>query len=157
MELRDLLSSLFSGWETNNAAGAASSPYKGAGLPKMSVGAGQAPTIYDNGGLPADVVQRGRGVMRSQLPQGASGQITPYVESEQPPPQMLQSELSIAPPPAAIAPARLRARAPAYDTQALDNLMMQLSQGPTEGQNANIDDATRQRALVWALRNNPGA
>lgn len=32
-----------------------------------SVGKGQAPTIYDNGGLPADTVQRGIATMRSQL------------------------------------------------------------------------------------------
>lgn len=32
-----------------------------------SVGKGQAPTIYDNGGLPADTVQRGIAAMRDQL------------------------------------------------------------------------------------------
>jgi hypothetical protein len=44
--------------------------------------------------------------------------------------------------------------APGYDTQAMDDLAAQLSSPVTEGPNARIDDATRQRALAWALRQN---
>lgn len=35
--------------------------------PSVSLGSGQKPTIFDNGGLPADVVQRGIDTMRSQM------------------------------------------------------------------------------------------
>lgn len=35
--------------------------------PSVSLGSGQKPSIFDNGGLPADVVQRGIDTMRSQM------------------------------------------------------------------------------------------
>lgn len=44
------------------------------------------------------------------------------------------------------------APAAGYDTRAMDDLTAQLSSPLVEGPNANIDDATRQRALAWALR-----
>ena len=56
--------------------------------------------------------------------------------------------------PSSITRPRPRPRhAPAYDYAALDALTAPVT--VTEGPNANIDDATRQRALAWALRNNP--
>ena len=51
---------------------------------------------------------------------------------------------------------RMQPAAP--DQQGMDALMSQLvdpTGGITQGPNANIDDGTRQRALMWALRNNP--
>jgi len=103
--LKTLLAKLMSGWSTNNAAGAQSSPYAGAGP-----GAGAEPNL---GALAAPPAPR-RG------------------------------------PPAG-------RPAPGYDEMAMDELSMALSgdQGITEGQNANIDDDTRARALAWALRANP--
>lgn len=46
-----------------------------------------------------------------------------------------------------------RPQAPQQDTQGMDDLMMALQGGTTAGQNANIDDDTRTRALAFALRN----
>ena len=156
MELRELVAALIDGLGSNNSAGKAISPYREVGLPPISMGAGQGSTIYDMGGLPADTVQRGRDVIRSQLPQGASGIISQYVE-----PKIIDAptEAAVANPSAPVLPrvrvgtTRVKPR-PKYDTYAFDKLMTELSQGPTEGPNVNIDDATRQRALAWALRNN---
>jgi hypothetical protein len=71
---------------------------------------------------------------------------TPLVEpvpSVQRPRQRPTASAHLAPTPAA-----------GYDTQAMDDLTAQLSSPVTEGPNARIDDATRQRALAWALRQN---
>lgn len=65
---------------TNNAA-AQGGIYKDVGLPSISMGAGQAPTIYDNGGLDAGTVQRGIDTMRSQLADGKPQLSAPVVEA----------------------------------------------------------------------------
>lgn len=147
MDLREALAAMLSGWGTNNAAGAASSPYKDVGLQPMSMGPGQAPTIYDNGGLPADVVQRGAETMRGQMypRQHASGQITPYPE---PPVEVSPASVAMLQPQHAAM--RRRRVVPTYDHDAMDYLTAQLQEGP----NSRIDDDTRARALEWALRQN---
>lgn len=130
--MRSLLSRLFSGWGSNNAAGAASSPYNDV----SAVG------LRDAVRLPgADVAA----AQTSMLP-------TPV-------PAMGEQLIDITPPPATVIPALRqprRARSVSnYDEDGMQQLVDSF-QSPVEGPNANIDDATRQRALLWAMRNNQG-
>lgn len=126
-------------WGTNNAAGAATSPYGDVGPGPVSVGAGQAPTIYGNGGLR---VERDRVVAAPSVP----------------PPAMGDAFTDITPPPAAIAAARRQAiprprqRTPEEEV-ALDALMARLAANDEagaiyEGQNRRIGDDSRARALA---------
>jgi hypothetical protein len=125
---------MFAGWSSNNAQGRESSPYRGAGPGQWSVGPGVAPTIYDQGGLPADVVNRGRMQMQGQMPQSAQGRISDMPTG-----------------PGQIAPAARRW--PAYDYEAFDRTIAPHvgDGGITEGPNRNIDDETRMKALQWVL------
>ena len=138
---------MFAGWSSNNAQGRESSPYRGAGPGPWSVGPGVPPTIYDQGGLPADVVNRGRMQMQGQMPQYAQGRITDMPTG---PGQMAPVT---APGPGQIAPAARRW--PAYDYEAFDRAIGPhvAETGITEGPNRNIDDETRMKALQWVLSN----
>jgi|PlaIllAssembly_1097288.scaffolds.fasta_scaffold682669_1 hypothetical protein len=141
----DWFKELFAGWSSNNAQGRESSPYRGAGLGPWSVGAGVAPTIYDQGGLPADVVNRGRMQMQGQMPQYAQGRITDMpVQLGQPAPL---------PPPGIGDIATAARRWPAYDYEVFDRVIAPHvgDGGITEGPNRNIDDETRMKALQWVL------
>jgi hypothetical protein len=141
---------LFADWSTNAAAGRASSPYRDVGPGPVSVGGGAAPTIYGNGGLPSDVVERGRQTMREQMPQYSGGQITPYQEPQ-------AGQMAPNPPPGAGQIAPPARRYPGYDYAAFDRAIAphvgaaEPQSGVREGQNANIDDETRLRALQWVL------
>ena len=158
MSLRELLASLIPdapSLATNNSA-AGGNMYAGAGLPEMSIGAGQAPTINQPGvsALAPDVVQRGQDAMLATLNsrpsvigQMSSGTITPAAAPATPLSQ---------PPATRRTPHHTPRRAvPAYDTAAMDQLMAAIADGTYEGPNIRIDDDTRARALAWALRNNP--
>ena len=140
-DLRSMLSRLFSGW---------------------SVGKGAAPTIYENGGLTPDTVQRGQQAMMDTQLAARNAQAAAAPPMPMPPTDaqaQAQADLyengpmndanlpRFAPPP----------RAPGYDNVGMDALTAQLanpSAGITEGPNRNIGDDSRQRALemVAALR-----
>ena len=139
--LRSLLSRLLSGW---------------------SVGGGRAPTINQSGvsALSPETVQRGREAMQdtmlaAQNRSAASAPPMPMAPTDQEAAIMEQRRTVDGPMTDANLPAGIRARrarrAPGYDTAAMDYLTSPV----VEGQNANIDDDTRARALAWALRNNP--
>jgi hypothetical protein len=135
--LRGLLNKLFGGW---------------------SMGAGQAPTIGGASALSPATVEEGRTRMRDTLlaAQNAQAAQSPPMPAAPTDSQALAIAQNNANGPmtdANLPPmiARPRRRAPAYDYAAMDALTAPVTNGP----NANIDDATRQRALEWALRNNP--
>ena len=136
--LRSLLSRLLSGW---------------------SVGGGRAPTINQPGvsALSPETVNAGRTAMTdtmlaAQNRNAAAAPPMPMAPTNQEADIMEQRRTVDGPMTDANLPAGIRARrAPGYDTAAMDYLTSPL----VEGQNANIDDATRARAIAWALRNNP--
>jgi hypothetical protein len=138
----DWFKELFAGMSSNNAQGRESSPYRDVGPGPWSVGPGVAPTIYDQGGLPADVVNRGRMQMQGQMPQYAQGRITDMPAGQSPVPPAAAGQ---------IAPAARRY--PSYDYEAFDRTIAPHvgDGGITEGQNRNIDDETRMKALQWVL------
>lgn len=134
--IRDVLARLFSGW---------------------SVGPGVAPTINQAGysALSPEVVNEGRTRMADTMMAAANtpvaqrmsqGQITPLPEQAAP----------VAAPMVAPVAAPAPRRAPAYDMEAMQQLVDYINTPISEGPNANIDDVTRARALAWALRNNQG-
>ena len=144
--LRSLLSRLFGGW---------------------SMGAGQAPTIGGANALSPETVGRGRQAMQdtmlaAQNAQAAQSPPMPAAPTDSQALAIAQNNMN-GPmndtnlPPAVVRPRRGPPAAPAYDSaglQALIDQQMNPSAGITEGPNARIDDATRQRALAWALRQN---
>jgi hypothetical protein len=136
--LRGLLSKLFGGW---------------------SMGAGQAPTIGGASALSPATVEEGRTRMRDTLlaaqnAQAAQSPPMPAAPTDSQAAMIAQNNMNgpmtdaNLPP---MSPSRPRRAPPTYDYAAMDALTAPITEGP----NANIDDATRQRALEWALRNNP--
>ena len=128
------LSRMIPAISTNNAA-AGGGIYGDVGLPSMSVGGGTPPTINQPG---VSAIAVDRRPLADRLP---------APEQSLPEPSLS----ALMPAAAAVAPSRRPRRAPGYDTAAMDYLTSSI----VEGQNANIDDDTRARALAWALRNNP--
>lgn len=136
--LRSLLTKLFSGWSTNNAAGAQSSPYKDVSAQGM-VEAVRAPG-HQNLGRPDRVNRSDYVAPSSNTLTELSGVASPSLSLDVPPaPAMTDANL----------PAGIRAAAPQGYVAPEGSLGgMEI----TEGENANIDDDTRARALAWALR-----
>ena len=154
MPAQSPMSRMLGSLATNNDA--SGNIYAGAGLPEMSIGAGQAPTINQPGvsALAPDVVQRGQDAMLATLNsrpsvigQMSSGTITPAAAPATPLSQPLATRHTLHRTP--------RRAVPAYDEAAMDQLTAAIADGTYEGPNRNIDDDIRARALAWALRNNP--
>jgi hypothetical protein len=130
--LREVLSNLFSGW---------------------GIGGGTPPTINQAGysALSPEIVNEGRARMADTIMAAANtpvarrmseGQITP----------LAQEQVAMSAPAPRVTPKRRVV--PVYDVQAMQELVDSINTPITEGQNKNIDDVTRARALAWALRNN---
>ena len=131
--IRSLLSRLFDGW---------------------SVGAGKAPTIYGDNALPPDVVNDGRTRMADTMLAAQNRAAAPMpmapTDAEA---DALEAQRNGPMNDANLPPSirNMRRRAPAYDEAAMNYLTSPV----VEGQNANIDDDARARALAWAMRMNP--
>lgn len=125
--------------------------YAGAGPGPMSMGAGQAPSIYGNGGLPPELVQQGMQTMRDQM--------TPPLQQQQgmpPPMQQPQGQPNIAALMQGMGGQPMQQnRPPTRDNAAMDRMMMAIAQPYMEGPNMNITDDTRARAMAW-LRQQQG-
>jgi hypothetical protein len=128
----DSLRNYFSDWSMQNAK---TNPYEGVSLPSMpdmgslSLGSGQRPTIYGNNAVPV------------QQPQ-AMPEPMPYSEAK-PDLTALVQELKQRSYPSQQAQ---RQAPPAYDYNAVEQFTQPSF---TEGQNANIQDDTRTRAMQW--------
>jgi len=128
-------------------------------LPSISVGSPPVEDIYRpvREAMPAMGLGTSSAFSPAQAPlsQQPDSSMVGQIPENQPP----QPQLPPQPPPQIQRPRppQMRRAAPGYDEAAMNELMMQLSQGDqsiNEGQNANIGDDSRARALaqVAALR-----
>ena len=111
-------------------------------LRSFGVGSQNPPSIYGNGGLPPEVVQRGMNTMRNRM--------TPPLNQQQglPPPMQGQggpnvSALMGGPQQGAPMPPQGR------DEAGMDRMMQALTNPYQQGQNQNIGDDTRDRDMAW--------